>query len=81
MNRKQEEGYIMGFFMFVVIMILASLGAFVAHLFTPKGQRTSAKRSSHHSSTTSTYTDSYTHHASDASCGGGDSGDSGGGCD
>lgn len=71
----------MGSFMFVVIIILASLGAFVAHLFTPKGQRTSVKRSSHHSSTTSTYTDSYTHHASDASCGGGDSGDSGGGCD
>ncbi|MCP1528123.1 hypothetical protein [Bacillus pumilus] len=68
----------MGSFMFVVIMILASLGAIIAHLFTSKDQRTSAKRSSHHSSTTSTYTDSY--HASDASCGG-DSGDSGGGCD
>lgn len=59
----------MGSFMFVVIMILASLGAIIAHLFTSKDQRTSAKRSSHHSSTTSTYTDSYTHHASDASCG------------
>lgn len=59
----------MGSFMFVVIIILASLGAIVAHLFTPKDQRTSAKRSSHHSSTTSTYTDSYSHHASDVSCG------------
>ncbi|RST68766.1 hypothetical protein EJB14_04365 [Bacillus pumilus] len=71
--------------MFVVMIILASLGAIIAHLFTSKdkrtsAKRTSAKRSSHHSSTTSTYTDSYTHHASDASCGG-DSGDSGGGCD
>ncbi|GLF89367.1 hypothetical protein Saga11_06260 [Bacillus safensis] len=70
----------MGSFMFVVIIILASLGAISAHLFTPKDKRTSAKRSAHHSSTTSTYTDSYTHHVSDASCGG-DSGDSGGGCD
>lgn len=80
MMMKQEEGYIMGSFMFVVMIILASLGAIIAHLFTSKDKRTSAKRSSHHSSTTSTYTDSYTHHASDASCGG-DSGDSGGGCD
>ncbi|KIL20087.1 hypothetical protein [Bacillus pumilus] len=70
----------MGSFMFVVMIILASLGAIIAHLFTSKDKRTSAKRSSHYSSTTSTYTDSYTHHASDASCGG-DSGDSGGGCD
>ncbi|CAM5477638.1 hypothetical protein MCZ54_14265 [Bacillus safensis] len=71
----------MGTFMFVVIIILASLGAIVASLFTPKDKRASAKRSAHHSSTTSTYTDSYTHHASDASCGS-DSGDSGGGgCD
>lgn len=59
----------MGSFMFVVMIILASLGAIIAHLFTSKDKRTSAKRSSHHSSTTSTYTDSYTHHASDASCG------------
>jgi hypothetical protein len=80
MMMKQEEGCIMGSFMFVVMIILASLGAIIAHLFTSKDKRTSAKRSSHHSSTTSTYTDSYTHHASDASCGG-DSGDSGGGCD
>ncbi|MCY7575384.1 hypothetical protein [Bacillus pumilus] len=80
MNRKQGEGCIIGSFMFVVMIILASLGAIIAHLFTSKDKRTSAKRSSHHSSTTSTYTDSYTHHASDASCGG-DSGDSGGGCD
>ncbi|PRR90947.1 hypothetical protein C6W20_10520 [Bacillus sp. NMCN6] len=65
--------------MFVVMIILASLGAIIAHLFTSKNKRTSAKRSAHHSS--STYTDSYTHHASDAFCGG-DSGDSGGGgCD
>lgn len=70
----------MGSFMLVVMIILASLGTIVAHLFTPKDQRTSAKRSSHHGSTTSTYTESYSHHASDASCRGGDSGDSGGGC-
>ncbi|AVM26226.1 hypothetical protein FZC68_14760 [Bacillus pumilus] len=65
--------------MFVVIIILASLGAIIAHLFTQKGQRTAGKRPAHHNSTTSTYT-SYTHHASEASCGG-DSVDSGGGCD
>ncbi|MDR0124083.1 hypothetical protein [Bacillus zhangzhouensis] len=67
----------MGSFMFVVIIILASLGAFTAHILTPKNKRTSSKHSVHHSSTTSNYTDSYTHHASDASCGS----DSGGGCD
>ena len=70
----------MGSFMFVVIITLVSLGAILAHMFTQKGQRTAGKRSAHHSSTTSTYTDSYTHHASEASCGG-DSADSGGGCD
>lgn len=71
----------MGTFMFVVIIILASLGAIVANQFTSKDKRASANRSAHHSSTTSTYSDSYTHHASDASCGS-DSGDSGGGgCD
>jgi hypothetical protein len=75
MNMKQEEGYIM----FVIIIILASLGAIAAHMFTPKDKRSSSKHSAHHSSTTSNYTDSYTHHASDASCGG-DSGGSGG-CD
>ncbi|MDM5321935.1 hypothetical protein RGT17_05150 [Bacillus altitudinis] len=42
----------MGSFMLVVMIILASLGTIVAHLFTPKDQRTSAKRSSHHGSTT-----------------------------
>lgn len=67
--------------MFVVIIILAFLGAIIASLFASNDKRASAKRFAHHSSTTSTYTDSYTHHASDASCGS-DSGDSGGGgCD
>ncbi|WP_282059694.1 hypothetical protein [Bacillus pumilus] len=47
----------MGSFMFVVMIILASLGAIIAHLFTSKDKRTFAKRSSYHSSTTSTYTD------------------------
>lgn len=70
----------MGSFMFVVMIILASLGAFIAHILTPKDKRTSSKHSAHHSSTTSNYTDPYTHHASDASCGS-DSGGSSGGCD
>ncbi|MBL4984411.1 hypothetical protein I5F19_01390 [Bacillus safensis] len=79
MNIKLEEGCIMGTFMFVVIFVF--LGAIIANQFTSKDKRASAKRSAHHSSTTSTYSDSYTHHASDAFCGS-DSGDSGGGgCD
>jgi len=39
----------MSTFMFAVIIILASLGAIVASLFTPKDKRASAKRSAHHS--------------------------------
>ncbi|MGE1098409.1 hypothetical protein ACQJZ4_15680 [Bacillus altitudinis] len=65
--------------MFVIIIILATLGAITAHMFTPKDKRSSSKHSAHHSSTTINYTDSYTHNASDAFCGG-DSGGSGG-CD
>lgn len=65
--------------MFVIIIILASLGFIVAHILTPKDKRTSSKHSAHHSSTTSHYTDSYTHHASDVSCGSDAGGSSG--CD
>ncbi|MCW4644228.1 hypothetical protein ABEX69_11200 [Bacillus safensis] len=69
----------MGTFIFVIILVF--LGAIIANQFTSKDKRASANRSAHHSSTTSTYSDSYTHHASDAFCGS-DSGDSaGGGCD
>ncbi|PCK18949.1 hypothetical protein CEY02_17890 [Bacillus pumilus] len=66
--------------MMIVMNFLAFIALFIVHILTPKEKRTSSKHAAHYSTTTSNYTDSYTHHASGAFCGN-DSDGLSGGCD